>query len=158
MPSRKSSSPRRAKPLQNVVGLNKVFNVTNPTAGGRLLGRGVGGFVAGLVSLILSLAISIIALALISLVYTQIETVDAEVTTLAVASLSLGTVALGLQVLGTIPAVNVYGMYINLITMIAYIAAGVLALLVATQVPAGNLQTYALIAGAFYVFIGGAYL
>lgn len=156
----RKSSPRssRAKPLQNVVGLNKVFNVTTPTAGGRLLGRGVGGFVTGLVSLILSLAISITALVLISLVYTQIETVAAEVTTLAVASLSLGTVALALQVLGAIPAVGVYGMFINLIIMVAYIVAGVLALLVATQVPAGNLQTYALIAGVFYVFIGGAYL
>jgi len=156
----RKSSPRssRARPLQKVVGLNKVFNVTNPTAGGRLLGRGIGGFVAGLVSLILSLAISIVALALISLVYTQIESVAAEVTTLAVASLSLGTVALGLQVLGAIPAVGIYGMYISLITMIAYIAAGVLALLVATQVPAGSLQTYALVAGAFYIFIGGAYL
>jgi hypothetical protein len=163
-----SQRSSRAKPLQKVAGLNKIFNVTNPTAGGRLLGRGVGGFVAGLVSLILSLAISIVALALISLVYTQIETVAAEVTTLAVASLSLGTVALGLQVLGAaIPSafdnnsaeyVGNYGMYISLITMIAYIVAGVLALLVATQVPAGSLQTYALIAGVFYIFIGGAYL
>jgi len=156
--ARKSSPRSTRRPLQKVAGLNKVFNVTNPTAGGRLLGRGVGGFIGGLVSLVLSLAISIIALALISLVYTQIETVTAEVTTLAVASLSLGTVALGLQVLGAIPAVGVYGLYISLITMIAYIAAGVLALLVATQVPAGSLQTYALIAGVFYIFIGGAYL
>lgn len=156
--ARKSSPRSRARPLQNVVGLNKVFNVTNPTSGGRLLGRGVGGFIGGLVSLVLSLAISIAALALISLVYTQIEAVASETTTLAVASLSLGTVALALQVLGAIPAVGVYGMYISLLIMVAYIVAGILALLVATQVPAGNLQTYALVAGIFYIFIGGAYL
>ena len=156
----RKSSPRssRARHLQNVVGLNKVFNVTNPTSGGRLLGRGIGGFVAGMVSLILSRAISIVALVLISLVYTQIEAVAAEVTTYAVAALSLGTVALALQVLGAIPAIGRWGMFINLLIMVAYIAAGVLSLLVATQVPAGTLQTYALVAGIFYIFIGGAYL
>jgi len=156
----RKSSPKasRARPLQNVVGLNKIFSVTAPTTGGRLLGRGIGGFISGIISLVLSLAISIIALVLISLVYTQIETVAAEVTTLAVASLSLGTVALALQVLGAIPAIGRWGMLINLLIMVAYIVAGVLALLVATQVPAGTLQTYALVAGVFYIFIGGAYL
>jgi hypothetical protein len=156
----RKSSPKasRARPLQNVTGLNKIFNVTAPNTGGRLLGRGIGGFVAGMISLILSLAISIVALVLISLVYTQIETVTAEVTTLAVAALSLGTVALALQVLGAIPAIGRWGMFINLLIMVAYIVAGILALLVATQVPAGTLQTYALVAGIFYIFIGGAYL
>jgi hypothetical protein len=156
----RKSSPRssRARPLQKLVGLNKVFNVTAPTTGGRLLGSGIGGFISGIVSLVLSLAISIVALALISLVYTQIESVASEVTTLAVASLSLGTVALALQVLGAIPAIGIYGLFINLLIMVAYIAAGVLALLVATQVTDATIQTYALVAGVFYIFIGGAYL
>lgn len=155
----RKSSPR--KPLQRAVGggLNKLFKVTAPSTDGRLFGKGISGFLSGLISLILSLAISIIALVLISLVYTQIEAVAAEVTTLALASLSLGTVALALQVLGAIPAVSNWGGWlVSLIIMASYIIAGVLALLVATQVPSGSLQTYALIAGVFYVFIGGAYL
>ena len=156
----RKSSPKasRARPLQNVTGLNKLFNVTAPTTGGRLLGRGISGFISGIISLVLSLAISLVALVLISLVDTQIETVASEVTTLAVAARSLGTVALALQVLGAIPAIGRWGLLINLLIMVAYIAAGVLALLVATQVPSGTLQTYALVAGIFYIFIGGAYL
>lgn len=155
---RRSSS--RAKPLQATLpSLSKLFNVTAPTTGGRILGGGLRGFIAGIASLVISLAISLVALVLISLAYTQIESVSSETTTIAVAALSLGTVALGLQVIGAIPAVARTGPLISLITMIAYIVAGVLALLVVTQVPANTtIQTYALIAGIFYVFIGGAYL
>lgn len=153
----RKSSPR--KPLQRAVGkLTKLFNVTSPSTNGRLFTGGLSGFVGGLLSLVLSLGISIVALVLISLVYTQIEAFGSETTTLAVASLSLGAVALGLQVLGVVPIVrNLGGWLVSLLIMASYIIAGILALFVATQVT-GTLQTYALIAGIFYVFIGGAYL
>lgn len=164
MARRKSSSRRRASPERSLSLGNlfnrRLFSVTDINTGGRrLLGGGVRGAVGALVALVLSAAVSITALVLISLVYTQLEPISSLVTTYAVAALSLGTIALGLQVLGAfLRAGSGWGATVNLIIMASYIIAGVLALLVAVGLPQDNLQTYALVAAAFYIFIGGAYL
>jgi hypothetical protein len=164
MARRKSSSRRRASPERNLSLGNlfnrQIFSVTDVGTGGRrLLGGGIRGAIGAIIALVLSAAVSVTALVLISLVYTQLEAVASQVTTYAVAALSLGTVALALQVLGAFirPGAG-WGATINLLIMASYIVAGVLSLLVAVGLPQDNLQTYALIAAAFYIFIGGAYL
>ncbi len=165
----RKSSPRRRPASEGRMSLGKIFNrrifdVTHVSTGGRrLLGGGVRGFVGALIALALSAAISIVALVMICLVYTQIEpitsTAASTITTYATASLSLGVIALGLQVIGAfIRPDSGWGSAVNMIIMAAYIIAGVLALLVAVGLPDSTLQTYALVAAAFYIFIGGAYM
>jgi hypothetical protein len=157
----RSRSPKKSSPRKSLASLSKIFDVTaSPSKSSSILGKGVGGALAGVVGIVMSLAISLVALVLISLVYTYAQSSGEQTaSTYAVASLSLGVVAIGLQLLGAIPALGIFGRLVNLIVMVSYIAAGVLALLYAAQeTPNSTTQVYALIAGIFYIFIGGAFV
>jgi len=159
--SSRSRSAKKSSPRKSLASLSKIFDVTrSPAKSSELFGKGLSGALSGVLGITLSLAVSIVALILISLVYTNIsQAADNEKAVYVVASLSLGAVALGLQFLGALPVLGIFGRLLNLVVMVAYIAAGVLALLfAASTTPDSTLQTYALVAGIFYIFIGGAFV
>jgi hypothetical protein len=161
MSSRRSRTvSKKSSPRKSLASLSKIFDVTaSPASSTNVFGKGIGSAISGVLGITLSLAISIVALVLISLVYSQVQTVESDKTTYVLAALSLGVVAIGLQILGAVPALGIFGRLVNLVVMVAYISAGVLALLfAASTTPDSTLQTYALVAGIFYIFIGGAFV
>lgn len=159
------SSRSRASAGKGLVGniKNVVQRATGdePSTGGyQLLGAGLASTLGATLSLALSLGVSITALVLIFLTYSQIEGESSDVVAFALAAGVLGAIALGLQVISALPRMQAtnpgrpLGRFMNTIVFAAYLVAGILSALVATRV-SGTLQTYSIISAIFYIFISG---
>lgn len=154
----KRSSPRRSRALggriTNLLNRIKPQKVTDTPTRAGILGGGVRGIVSGVLSLAVNVALSLVALVLIALAYVDVQETSP---TLLTAGLGCGAAALGLTVLAYLVPLTILRGWLNLIVMALYVSAGVLTLVAIEQTGlTGTVGTYALIAGIFYVFIGGA--